>query len=170
MTPADDAAIIELAYAASFVALIDKSNQRWDEAIGEVVPAELERECYRLSTQFGLTPLIEVESLPLLHATWRRQFKHERQRELFDMGNLLVRQHGFVTFVQCHPGALERPEVCFQLQQIRQALTSFFTQYKLKESLTKLPALPLPGAPDAWMNWSGDDLRRCVLRELGGGT
>jgi hypothetical protein len=107
-----------------------------------------------------------VESLEKLQSTWRRQLRTERQSQIFDMGMLLVRQHALVGYLQCYPDAPERPELCFLLDEIRQALTRHFTAYKLEESLAKLPDVPIPGAPEDWMNWSGDALRDCVLKEL----
>lgn len=168
MKPADDSALIELAYSASFVTMIDKANRPWDKPFADVVPADVERECYRLATQLGLNPRLDVDNLLELQADWRRQLKQERQKELFDMGMLLVRQHALISYLQCHPQSPVRAELCFQLDEIRQKLTSLFGKYKLGGSLELLPALPLPGAPESWMTWSGDALRYNVIRELGG--
>lgn len=168
MTPVHDTALIDLAYAASFVTLTDYSGLAWDKPLGEAVPAELERECYRLATQLGLTPLQDVEDLAALQETWRRQLKQPRQRDIFDIGMLLVRQHAIVIYLQCHPDAPEKPELCFVLDEIRQSLTDVFTHYKLDDAIAKLPVLPLPGAPDSWKTWSGDALRDTVVVGLGG--
>jgi hypothetical protein len=168
VTSDNDTDLIELAYAASMITLIDHSDRKWDEPIADLVPAELERECYRLAMKLGVKPLLEVKDLPHLQATWRKQFRHERHRDLFDMGCLLVRQHGLISYLQSNPQVPERPELCFFLDEIRQSLTRLFTAYELKESLANLPELPLPGAPDTWMTWSGDALRRTVERELCG--
>lgn len=120
MTPVHDTALIDLAYAASFVTLTDYSGLAWDKPI------------------------------------------------IFDIGMLLVRQHAIVIYLQCHPDAPERPELCFVLDEIRQSLTGVFTHYKLHDAIAKLPVLPLPGAPDSWKTWSGDALRDTVVIGLGG--
>ncbi|MDX1983089.1 MAG: hypothetical protein SFV51_22650 [Bryobacteraceae bacterium] len=131
------------------------------------MPAEIERECYRLATELGLNPPDRVEILEKLQARWRRQLRQQWQREMLDIGMLLVRQHGLISFLQCHPTSPTRPELCFILDQIRADLTRLLRRYKLTESLSKLPELPLPGAPESWMTWSGDELRASVLKELG---
>ncbi len=167
MASSNDSALIELAYAASFVALMGKTGLGWDKPVGDLLPADIERDCYRLAVQFGLAPMgVDAEDLSVIQSTWRRQLRHERQREMLDMGNLLVRQHALITFLQSYPSTPHRPEMCFQLDWIRQSLTRFFTRYRLKNSLEKLPDLPLPTSPDTWMSWSGDALRNSVLQEL----
>jgi len=166
--PAHDSDLIELAYAASFVTMMDKLNRPWDKPYGEVVPGEVEREAYRLATQFGLRPKLEVEDILELHADWRRQLKQERRRDLFDLGILLVRQHCLLSYLQCHPDGSLRAELCYLLQEIRESLMSLFSKLKIEKSLPLMPELPLPGAPDTWMTWSGDKLRYSVIVELGG--
>lgn len=166
MTSASETALIELAYAASFVTLIDKTKREWDKPIGDTVPADMERECYALVTKLGLKPMVEVESLEALQAFWRRQLRQERQKEILDMGFLLVRQHALVSLLQVRPDSPERPQLCFMLDSFRQSLTRLFSRYKLQQSLAMLPTVPLPGAPDDWMTWSGDALRNCVMKEL----
>jgi hypothetical protein len=168
VTPANETALIELAYAASLMVLIEVSDRQWDKPLGDASPAQIERECYRLATQLELKPMVELASLEVLQSSWRRQLRQERQRNIFDMGFLLVRQHALLSFLQLHPDSPRRPELCFLLNQIRGSLTHLFNLYKLKDSLEKLPELPLPGASDAWMTWSGDTLRDSVLKELGG--
>ena len=168
---ANEADLIHLAYAASILALADCAETPWDAPLGDVSPGEIENQCYRLATGLGLKPMVDIKNVEVLKSAWRRQLPNERQREIFDMANLLVRQHALVAYLQCHPNKPERLDLCFLLNQIREYLTGFFTRYGLKESLAKLPTLPLPGIPDEkWMDWSGDALRDCVIEELTGQT
>jgi hypothetical protein len=168
VTPEEEAgALIELTQAASFLTLFHASGEPWDKQFGEIVPGDLEKDCYRLTRQLGLKPLIDLDNVPVTQSEWRRQLRNERQRDIYDMGNLLARQHAIVGYLQCHPDVPQRPEACFTLDQIGQSLRILFRRYNLTESLAKLPVIPLPGAPDSWMIWSGDALRHSVLRELG---
>lgn len=167
--PADDAKLIDLAYAASFVVLADAAQRPWGEAIGDIVPGELEKECYELATEFGLQPIREIGTLEEIEVRWHRQLRSVRQQEIFHLGMLLMRQHGCMSYLQVHPEAEERMEVCFRLDVIQDSLKALFKKYRLDGSMAKLPYVPMPGSPTAdWMDWSGDALRESVMAELGG--
>ena len=68
---AKDGALIELAYAASFVAMGDAFRRPRDQRVGGeegVSPAEMKNECYRLARELGIRPSVEIGSLEaILH-------------------------------------------------------------------------------------------------------
>lgn len=163
----DEGTLIMLVYSACFTHFIDKSGRPWDKPIGDNMPGELERDAYRLATELGLKPVGDVDSLDELKANLQRQLRTERHRDVVEIALLLVKQHGLMSFVQVHPNAPERAEVCFKLDEMKRELARLLTKYGLKASLEKLPQIPLPGVAEGWMDWSGDALKDAVIAELG---
>lgn len=164
---ANDAGLIELAYASSFTLMADMCGRPWSEPVGDRSPGELENEAYRLSAALKLRQIEnKIESLEAVDAHWRRQLRTARQKDLLTIGMLLVRQHAMVTLIQCHPDLEERPEICFALYRIREQLLALYAKYGIRKSIEKMPEVPLPGSSGAWKEWSGDELRESILEEL----
>lgn len=167
MPDSKDAALIELAYAASFLLLAKKAQRSWNEPMdGVTTPGELEKECYRLCTELGLDPIREFGSPDALQDRWRKQLRSDRHRDMLDLGMLLVKQHGLMSYLQCHPASGIRPMVCFQLEQLRASLQKLLARHGLAASVAKLPKVDLADASEEWKTWSGNALRESVLEEL----
>lgn len=167
METEDDAALIELAYTVSTMAILDKAKLPPDKPVAGVIPADVERECYRLATQFGLRPAARIDNMDTLQKEWRGQLKQERQREIFDLGMLLVRQHSLMSALQGRPNIAIRPQMELLVKDIRGKLRQLLTRLRMTQSIEKLPPMP-PWKGDEWMSWSGDALKVTALEELRG--
>lgn len=155
-----ESALIEISGAALRVSL------ERDRSHGPNPASEAELECLRRTKELGLEPLAAARSLDDFERGWRKQLRVFRHKDILRMGMLLARQHAFVAHLQVYPNAKNRPKSCFVLEQIRQMLEAQFDKYGLQDAFMIMPHIPWPNAPKAWLEWSGDALRACVIREL----
>jgi hypothetical protein len=164
---APDADLIELAYAAAMLIFLNECKVPWDRRMPEgFTPGELERECYDLAVGQGLPPLCDLTDFNGFQEQWRRQLQTPRRRDLFDLGTLLFRQHGVVSYLQDRPEAPERAALVLQLVDVQTRLREVLTRLGVSESRTRLPEVPAKGTQGDWFGWSGDELREAVLAEL----